>query len=118
MEFSLTWADLLSIFVGYIVVRWLMKSVKVDVVYKYGADDIKEIEDEIIEAVDAKHIRMRVERECGTLLAYDVHTNAFVAQGHTWDELGENFQDRYPERIGWIMPERDGDPHRMIPNSK
>ena len=60
MEFSLTWADLLSIFAGYIVVRWLMKSVKVDIVYKYGADDIKEIEGEIIEAVDAKHIRMRV----------------------------------------------------------
>ena len=118
MEFSLTWADLLSIVVGVVVVHWLTKSVKVDVVYKYGADDLKEIESEIIEAVDAKHIRMRVERECGTLLAYDVHTNAFVAQGHTWDELGENFQDRYPERIGWIMPERDGDPHRMIPNSK
>ena len=118
MEFSLTWADLLSIFVGYIAVRWLMKSVKVQVVYKYGADDIKEIEEEILDAVDAKHIRMRIERECGTLLAYDVHTNAFVAQGHTWEELGENFQDRYPERIGWIMPEREGDPSRMIPNAK
>ena len=116
MEFSLTWADLLSIFVGYIVVRWLTKSVKIT--YTYNDDDIEDVKEEIFEAVDAKHIRMRIERECGTLLAYDVNTNSFVAQGHTWDELSENFQHRYPTQVGWIMPERDGDPHRVIPNFK
>ena len=78
MEFSLTWADLLSIFVGYIVVRWLTKSVKIT--YTYNDDDIEDVKEEIFEAVDAKHIRMRIERECGTLLAYDVNTNSFVAQ--------------------------------------
>lgn len=59
--------------------------------------------DAVISDIVKKTMLIKVEDVDGKLFAYDVFDNLYVAQGNNLDELGENFAQRYPAKVGLII---------------
>lgn len=65
--------------------------------------------DEVIKDIVSKTMLIKVDDVDGKLFAYDVFDNLFVAQGNNLEELGENFAQRYPTKVGLIIKDVDYD---------
>jgi hypothetical protein len=65
--------------------------------------------DEVIKDIVGKTMLIKVDDVDGKLFAYDVFDNLFVAQGNNLEELGENFAQRYPTKVGLIIKDVDYD---------
>jgi hypothetical protein len=60
-----------------------------------------------IKDVVHKTVLIKVENVEGTLFAYNLFNNAYIAQGKDIDELGVNFKLVHPNKVGLILNDQE-----------
>lgn len=53
--------------------------------------------------IEASRIYLKIEKHSdGSLIAYNKHTDEFIAQGKTFEDLAEAFKSRFPDKTGVV----------------
>lgn len=102
MDFT-TFSLSLIFLISFLAIVFMSSIVLYFLVQKYGVPDFNDDITDEDGFITAPHIIMYTEEYNDKIMAYEVETSRFIAQGKDDNEVLNNFRARFPQHIGIIV---------------